>query len=374
MTRSFLCAALCVAAFVSDSPAQQTQETPEPRIEPALAPALPAEPVASAPAAAKSLVAYALLPASVEGGVIREGMVGRMVDAVVMKVAGKPDVAAAWRVFVEPKDRVGIKVSTAGAPISSTHAAVVSAVAAGLVAAGVDAKNIVIWDRVARTVELGGYDALARKYRVTSTEEAGGYDKNAKIVAAMMGKLIIGDLLFNEEKGDNMSSTSHVSSVLSEVDKVINVPALADSIYSGVQGALSGMVLDNLDNWRRLARAPHHGDPYLPELYADRRLGGKVVLTILDALRPQYAGGPFPGAEFSVNYGAIFASRDPVALDATGMRLLDDFRKEAKLDPLSEKTKWLESAEVIGLGRAADANIELMRTGLEGEVRMQKTP
>jgi uncharacterized protein (DUF362 family) len=171
-----------------------------------------------------------------------------------------------------------------------------------------------------------------------------------------------------------MSSTSHISSVLSDVDKVVHVPALADSIYSGVQGALSGMVLDNLDNWRRLARQPHHGDPYLPELYADPRLGGKVVLTILDALRPQYAGGPFPGAEFSVNYGAVFASRDPVALDATGMRLLDDFRKEAKLDPLSEKTKWLESAEILGLGRAADEKIELVRTGLEGEVRMEKTP
>ena len=374
MTRSILCAALFVAAFVPASPAQEAEETPEPRIEPALAPALPAEPVESAPAAAKSLVAYALLPASVEGGVIREGMVGRMVDAAVMKVAGKPDIASAWRSVVHPKDRVGIKVSTTGAPISSTHAAVVSAVAAGLVAAGVEAKNILIWDRVARTVELGGYNALARKYRVTSTEEAGGYDPKAKIVAAMIGKLIIGDLLFNEEKGDNMSSTSHLSSVLSEVDKVIHVPALADSIYSGVQGALSGMVLDNLDNWRRLARTPHHGDPYLPELYADPRLGGKVVLTILDALRPQYAGGPFPGAEFSVNYGAIFASRDPVALDATGMRLLDDFRKEAKLDPLSEKTKWLESAEVLGVGRAADAKIELVRTGLEGEVRMRKTP
>ena len=373
MMRPLCRAAVILAALIFPCLAQEAEETPEPRIEPALAPdavlkALEAVPVN------KSLVAYALLPSSVEGGVIREGMVGRMVDAVVMKVAGKPDIATAWRTFVEPKDRVGIKVSTTGAPISSTHAAVVSAVAAGLVAAGIDAKNIVIWDRMGRTVELAGYAALAREYRVTSTEEAGGYDHKAKIVAAMMGKLNVEDLLFNDDKGDNMSSTSHISSVLSDVDKVVHVPALADSIYSGVQGALSGMVLDNLDNWRRLARQPHHGDPYLPELYADPRLGGKVVLTILDALRPQYAGGPFPGAEFSVNYGAVFASRDPVALDATGMRLLDDFRKEAKLDPLSEKTKWLESAEILGLGRAADEKIELVRTGLEGEVRMEKTP
>ena len=374
MMRPFVCMAVLLAALTAPCLAQETGETPEPRIEPALAPPLPAEPAVSPPSAAKSLVAYALLPASVEGGVIREGMVGRMVDAVVMKVAGKPDVASAWRSFVDPKDRVGIKISTGGAPVSSTHAAVVSAVAAGLVAAGVDAKNIVIWDRLARTVERGGYQALARKYRVTSTEQAGGYDKDAKLTASVMGKLIVGDLLFNDKKGNNMSSTSHLSSVLSQVDKVVHVPALSDSIYSGVQGALSGMVLDNLDNWRRLARAPHHGDPYLPELYADPRLGGKVALTILDALRPQYAGGPFPGAEFSVNYGAIFASRDPVALDATGMRLLDDFRKDAKLDPLSEKSKWLESAEILGLGQAADGKIELVRTGLEGEVRMEKTP
>lgn len=373
MTRRFHRAALAIAALSLTCVAQEPQATPEPRLEPPLAPAATPEP-ASLPADAKSLVAYALLPASVERGIVREGMVRRMVDAVVMAIAKKGDIASAWRSFVRPSDRVGIKVSTAGAPVSSTHAAVVSAVAAGLVASGVDAKNIVIWDRFGRDIELAGYESLARQYRVTSTDAAGGYDKSAKITAAVMGKLIIGDVMFMEQSGDQTSSTSHISSVLGSVDKVVHVPALADSIYSGVQGALSGMVLDNLDNWRRLARQPHYGDPYLPELYADPRLGGKVVLTILDALRPQYAGGPFPGPEFSVNYGAIFASRDPVALDATGMRLLDDFRKDAKLDPLAKKVQWPESAQVLGLGKAADADIELVRTGMEGEVNMRKTP
>jgi uncharacterized protein (DUF362 family) len=153
------------------------------------------------------------------------------------------------------------------------------------------------------------------------------------------------------------------------VDKVIHLPALTDSTFSGVNGALSGMVLDNLDNWRRLARAPHHGDPFLPELYADPRLGGKVVLTILDALRPQYAGGPFPGAQYKTNYGAIFASRDAVALDATGLRLLDDFRKEAGLPPWAKKVRWPATAEMLGLGTADEDRIELIRTGLESEVR-----
>jgi uncharacterized protein (DUF362 family) len=375
MTRLLFLTAVALVAWASYGVAQQGDVAPEPRLEPSLAPAL--EPVATpAPAAAeaKSVLAYALLPASVEGGVIRAGMVARMVDAVVQTIAGKPDIASAWRVFVDPKDRVGIKVSAAGAPVSSTHAEVVAAVAAGLVAAGVDAKNIVIWDRLGRDIELAGYEQLAARYKVTSTDAEGGYDDKAKLLAAVMGKLIIGDVEFGRKRGDQVSSTSHVSRVLGGVDKVVHVPALADSMHSGVRGALAGMVLDNLDNWRRLARPPHYGDPYLPEIYTDPRLGGKVVLTILDALRPQYAGGPFPGAEFSVNYGAIFASRDPVAIDATGMRLLDDFRKDARLPALSKITRWLDSAEVLGLGRADDAQIELVRTGLEGEVRMETSP
>lgn len=350
--------------------AQEAEEPPQPRIEPSVEAAATPAPSQDA-IVKKSLVTYALLPSSVGGGVVREGMVRRMVDAVVMAAAGKADIASAWRVFVAPTDRVGIKVSTTGAPASSTRAAVVSAVAAGLVASGVPKENIVIWDRLERDMARAGYDAIARSFRVTSTDRVGGYDKNAPIIAAVMGRLIADDLKFSGKDNEEMSSTSHLSLVLTGVDKVVHVPALADSMFSGVQGALSGMVLDNLDNWRRLARPPHFGDPYLPELYADPRIGGKVVLTILDALRPQYAGGPFPGPEFSVNYGAILASRDPVALDTIGVRVIDDFRKEAKFDPVSKMATWLESAQTLGLGRASESEIEIIRTGLEGEVHME---
>ena len=345
---------------------------PQPRLEPDLAPPpVPAGPEPSPAASAfDSQVFYALLPAAVEGGVVRDGMVRRMVDSVVMAAAGQGELAAAWRTFVRPEDRVGLKVSTAAAPVSSTHPAVVAAVAEGLVAAGVAPEQIIIWDRQARDLARAGYGDLARRFRVTGTDEAGGYAEKETVTAALMGKLIIGDRDFHPGKKEQTSSKSHLSAVLAGgVDKVIHLPVLTDSTFSGVNGALSGMVLDNLDNWRRLARAPHHGDPFLPELYADPRLGGKVVLTILDALRPQYAGGPFPGAQYKTNYGAIFASRDAVALDATGLRLLDDFRKEAGLPPWAKKVRWPATAEMLGLGTADEDRIELIRTGLESEVR-----
>ena len=346
-------------------------ETPQARLELDLAPApsIPGPEPSPTQSPFESRVFYALLPAAVENGVVRDGMVRRMVDSVVMAVAGKPDVAAAWRTFVGPEDRVGLKVSTAAAPVSSTHTAVVAAVAEGLVAAGVAPGNIVIWDRETRGLQRAGYDNLVGRFRITGTDKAGGYAEKQIFTAAVMGKLIIGDRDFHPGKKEQTSSKSHLSAVAAGVDKIVHLPALTDSTFSGVNGALSGMVLDNLDNWRRLARAPHHGDPFLPELYADPRLGGKVVLTILDALRPQYAGGPFPGAQYKANYGAIFASPDPVAIDATGLRLLDDFRKEAGMPLLAKKVRWPATAEMLGLGTAAEERIELIRTGLESEVR-----
>lgn len=325
-------------------------------------------PVPSAPS--KAVVYFAESPSAVEGGNVRSGAVRAMVDSLVMAATGRPDTASAWRSLVNPQDRVGIKVSTAGAPVSSTHAVVVEAVAEGLVAAGVSPARIVIWDRKWDDIRRAGYVSLSRRFVVTSTDQTGGYDAEQFVTAAAMGRLIVGDREFDPKHkgGEQTSSRSHISRVLTGgVDKVVHLPALTDHLGSGLNGALSGMVLDNLDNWRRLARSPHFGDPFLPEIYSDPRIGGKVVLTILDALRPQYAGGPFPGAEYVVNHGALFASRDPVAIDLAGLAVLDDFRREAGMPLLSKKVTWPESAEVIGLGVGTRENIRLVRLGASPE-------
>jgi uncharacterized protein (DUF362 family) len=306
-------------------------------------------------------VFLAQYPAEVRGGRFEAETIRRMVDGLVMAAARQPDIAAAWRVFVTPEDRVGIKVSASGAPVSSTHPAVIAAVAEGLVAAGVAPERVVIWDRKWDDLRRARYGALGRRYTVVSTDRVGGYDAEEFITAAVMGKLISGDRGFDPSgAAEQTSSKSHISSVLLRVNKVIHIPALTDHLSSGLNGALPGMVLDNVDNWRRLARAPHFGDPFLAEAYADPRIGGRVVLTILDALRPQYAGGPFPEPQYVVNHGALYASRDPVAIDAIGLQLLDRFREEGGLPLLSKNIGWVKSAGQIGLGTAERERIRVI--------------
>ncbi len=151
-----------------------------------------------------------------------------------------------------------------------------------------------------------------------------------------------------------------------EVTKVINVPSLADSYLTGINGGIVNMTLPNIDNWRRFAKASAEGASYIAEVYADPLIREKVVLTILDALILQYAGGPFPDPNFSLDNYALFASRDVVAIDAIALRLVEDARKASKMPSVKRMTAYLEAASELGLGESAEGRIQTIRVGVEG--------
>ena len=303
-----------------------------------------------------------------------------MVDELVKATTGKPTVAAAWASLVKPTDAVGIKVCANGAPLFSTHPAVVSAIVAGLSEAGVPAEHIVVWDREEQQLKVAGYRTKGSGYRLMSTE--GNYDPRGILISPIAGKLIYGDLLFVGKQSvslkeeleadpkdkdrirrhvvDDLSNQSHISRVLTQVvTKVINVPVLSDHIYCGLSGTLFNMTIQNVDNWRRLIQPPESGDPSMPEAYADPRISGKVVLHIMDGLVALYAGGPIGNTNYAIQYGTLYASKDPVALDAVAIQKIDQWRASAKLNPVSKSAKWLHTSFVYGLGNADLNRIEI---------------
>lgn len=292
----------------------------------------------------------------------------RMVDQLVLAVTQQPDVAKAWRSLVSPADVVGIKVCAAGGRYFASHRGIVEAIASGLEEAGVPAARIIVWDRALPELRAAGFTARRDGFQVRGIAPVSGYDREAPVTAATLGKLIWGDLLFRDPRkrdgkrvaaADQVSSTSHLASVVSrEITKIINVPVLSDESGCGVAGALYNMTVPNVDNWRRFTH-PEGGAEAIPDLYADARLGPKVVLTIMDALRPQYAGGPHFNPNYAFSLHTIFASKDPVALDAHALRLLEGWRKEAKLPPIGKRAAWLESAAQAGLGNFAEQKIAL---------------
>ena len=57
------------------------------------------------------------------------------------------------------------------------------------------------------------------------------------------------------------------------------------------------------------------GDPYVADLYSHPDIGGKIRMTILDALEVQPEGGPPYQADWCEDYGGLLISDDPVALE-----------------------------------------------------------
>jgi len=305
------------------------------------------------------------------------GIVRRMVDSLVVELTNQPTVADAWRSLVSPADVVGIKVSTSAGILGGTREAVASAIAAGLRSAGLPRSNIFIWDRNLADLLACGFKKDSPDYTLRWVDPATGYDPKSQVSAPVLGKLIWGDSRFGISKntryadllasGDQLSNQSYYSKILAkEVTKIINVPSATDSYLTGINGALAGMTLANLDNWRRFTKAPAHGDPYIAEIYNDEIIRSKVVLTILDALIVQYAGGPYENPNFTVDNGAIFASRDPVALDATLVEMIDEVRKASKLPPVKPMSAYIQSATQLGLGQSVPSRIRTLRVGVRG--------
>ena len=285
-----------------------------------------------------------------------------MVDRLVLAVTGKDNVAAAWRSLVDPKDVVGIKISATGGDLGSTHRAVVEAVIDGLRDAGVPTSNILVWDRDADGLRVAGYlDYKGRSTlpcAVQGIEPKLGYDPKENYTAPYLGKLLWGDLLFKgnaipadlELRPEDSFSDPYSNILSRRVTKIVNIPVFSDNFFAGLGGALYNVTIPNVDNWRRLVGPPHYGITAIPELYSDPRLGGKIVLNIMDGLVAQIAGGPYFQPLYSRNYATLYASRDAVALDAVVLRLLEGWRVQAQLPPLGETASHVKTAAEVGLG------------------------
>jgi uncharacterized protein (DUF362 family) len=118
-----------------------------------------------------------------------------------------------------------------------------------------------------------------------------------------------------------------------EADAFITLPVLKTHATTVFTGALK-------NQWGCIPRYDRillH--KYLHELIGDVNKMRPVTLAIMDGLVGMQGRGPING--FPINLNVLLASRDPVALDATGMRLIG-------LEPLT--SAHLVHGQTIGLG------------------------
>jgi uncharacterized protein (DUF362 family) len=299
-------------------------------------------------------------------------VVHAMVDRLVMAVTGQPTVAKAWGSLVSPEDKVGIKISAAGGELFTTHHDVVNAIVDGLVTSGHARGSIIVWDRSLGGIKEAGYRPDADGYQLRAIPPHEGYDERAQMSAPLLGKLVWGDFDYRRDTGtsmllsdsENTSDISHLSRILAnEVTKIINVPVMSNSEPNGIAGCLYNMTIPNIDNWRRFTEESAFGTSSIAQIYSDPRISRKVVFNLMDGLIGQFAGGPQSQPNYAQHHATLYASKDPVAIDALALQKLGEWRARASVPPIAKTAGYVQIAGQMGLGNSEPNRIETRNVG-----------
>lgn len=235
-----------------------------------------------------------------------------LLDRAMQALFQRDSAQAAWRQVVRPGQRVGLKVNTLGGRGISSNLELVLAICERLQQAGVRAPDIVVWDRDSEEMQHGGFTVASGENRVQcyGTDRV-GYEENLS------------------EFG---SVGSRVSKILTRnIDALISVPVLKDHDGAGVTIGLKNMygVIHNPNKYH-----PNGCNPYVADVNMLPEIRSKLRLTICDATTAMYDGGPAFKPEFSWKCNSLLVSQDPVALDATGWRMIEHKRAEKGLKSL----------------------------------------
>lgn len=353
--------------------------------------------VATPPAArsAGSAVVIVERPAVVHNFSVDEGSVRTMFRDALLQFTKQASVQAAWsKVGITPKDIVGIKISASGGSVMSSRKPLVAAIAESLEEAGVPVYQIIVWDKLEDDLREAQYipRPAGAPYRVQSVIPQTGFDEHVFYVNEVLGRLIWGDLSFqgikpgggqaqrSQKHGEKqsvaqmygrgvsagslenqVSNKSYYARLLTQIcTKIINVPVCIDNSGVGFYGTLASLALGMVDNTRRFQGDGNWGDPAIPEILDRPFVRSKVVLHVMDALIVQYAGGPDFSPEFTYPLGAIYLSKDPVAIDSLLIGRVDSWRVGARIPSLQPMVHYIQTAVEYGLGTSDPKNILLV--------------
>ena len=309
---------------------------------------------------------------SVVNDVPSESVAYEMLSKAINELTGLNDTKLAWRNFVSPGERIGLKVNPIAGNILSTSHAVVKSVIKQLTESGIDKKDILIWDR--RGPDLKDTGFTSENYpgiRIRSTEqrdENGSYaDNNGRFYGeANIDKDwfywadVEGE--YDDETMPYMINGGKYSYftriVTDEVDKIINIPVLKNAGGS-ITNAMKNLAFGSISNTARL-----HTDLWnetCAHVCAFAPLRDKVVLNICDGLRGCFNGGPGASPQFIYNYNSLLVSSDPVAMDRIAYDIVAEKRIAEGLikSPAPDSLTFLSIAAGLGLGISEKEKIKL---------------
>jgi hypothetical protein len=259
---------------------------------------------------------------------------------------------------------VGIKVFSRPGAISGTRPPVVEAVVQGLLAAGLPATNITVWDRHVANLRLAGFMDLAQRYgvRVAGSFEA-GFDENTFYETALLGQLVHGDVEFGRS-GPRVGRRSFASKLVTDgMSRIISIVPLLNNNQTGVSGHCWGLALASVDNTLRFETSPGRLAEAIPEILALEgvNLRERTVLAITDSMLCQYEGEERQLLHYSTVLDQLWFGTDPVALDALAVHEIGRQRSAADVAGPSPALDTYENCSLLELGVSDTNRIDVIR-------------
>lgn len=261
-------------------------------------------------------------------------VVKKMISEGMRSLTGDKSDRDAWARFITPQDVVGVKVNCSGAPRIMSSPEVVAEIVRNLIAIGVPAKQIYIYERFQNQMTTVGYERYVPEgvHVVAAESNRGsilGYDPKTYVEVDFFGE---------EDTRSNL--TRIVGDTLT---KIINVPNMKEHRAAGVTGCLKNVAYGNFSNMDRSHRWQKTNTySFIGTLASTEPVRSRVVLNIMDGLRGVWHGGPFSqNRKFRFYPKQMMFGTDPVAMDRLLIDVIDGKRKAEGAPSIWDRSKEL---------------------------------
>ena len=319
-------------------------------------------------------------PGCIIAGRYQAEPVQQMMRKGMRELTGADASADAWRMFVQPGDIVGIKVNPVGQPHVISAAEVVREIIAGLNAAGIKNKDIVVYDRYHDQFFKAGFDKWLPDGVRTSNAVADYEDVQQSIEGYDPDHYMDMALALPGQDATNLTARrSYAANFISkEINKLINLPVLKDHQSAGVTLALKNLSHGLVNNVCRShsSNTLNACGSFIPAVVSMPVIRNRTVLHVLDGVKGLYHGGPGARPQFVWEHRTLYFATDPVALDhicwkaidqkraAMGLQTVAEARPDKYSTFLSRQPEHIEIAGALGLGEWNEAKIDVRRIRL----------
>jgi len=281
-----------------------------------------------------------------------------MVQRAVLSFTGESDLETAWRrIIPDPEKRVAVKVNCQIQGVY-TKAKVVQPIVEGVLLAGVPADRIIIYDMTDNAFALAGFRRnTGPGVKVGTVDDFGGY---SRFLFHRLANLLTGGYRYS---GLNLIPRPGGGSGPYGCDYLINVPVL-----KALDG-YCGVTLSMKNHYGSIANpGEHHKDimEHIPLVNSLPQIRQKTRLVVLDAIFGQYKWINGRDQRHVARVDKIVVSDDPVAIDATGWRMIEELRARHGVGPVTPHPAYIARAAALGVGVADFSRIEQVQLGPAG--------